>query len=127
MDLATPLDFIKISPFGSRAVGCAKEDSDYDYLVLVRKRPSHGDAIVSGFSVDDKNALYGPIFSSWRKDNVNLVFTDSEDFFNVTLEATEFCAKHKVFDKADRIRVHESFREHIFTKELFLPKRFPLD
>lgn len=117
MDLTASPNFIKMSPFGSRVVGCAKEDSDYDYLVLVRNRPHTDDPMVVGFEPDSGDPLYGQFFSSWRKDNVNLVFTDSEGFFNATLEAVDFCTKYKVFDKADRCRLHEAFREHLVYKD----------
>ena len=30
---------LNVALFGSRVVGCAKEGSDYDYLVLVKERP----------------------------------------------------------------------------------------
>ena len=30
---------LNIALFGSRAVGCAKGNSDFDYLVLVKNRP----------------------------------------------------------------------------------------
>ena len=103
---------LNVALFGSRAVGCAKEDSDYDYLVLVRERTcSNCDWIKRGFTPDTQDPLYGVDFSSWRKGDTNLVFTDNLDYFKVTLEASEFCKKYKVFDKADRCKVHESFRD----------------
>ena len=104
---------LNVALFGSRAVGCAKENSDYDYLVLVRERPSlhSGWYDIYGFTPDSDNPLYGEDFSSWRKGNVNLVFTDDPDYYRVTLEASEFCKRYRVFDMADRCRVHEAFRD----------------
>ena len=103
---------LNVALFGSRAVGCAKEDSDYDYLVLVKKRPcSNSGWFGLGFVPDVEDPLYGVDFSSWRKGNINLVFTDNLDYFKVTLEASEFCKKYEVFDKADRCKVHEAFRD----------------
>jgi predicted nucleotidyltransferase len=103
---------LKVALFGSRAVGCANESSDFDYLVLVKKRPClPSDWVNLGFVPDVEDPLYGEDFSSWRKGNINLVFTDNPDFFKVTLEASEFCKKYEVFDKADRCKVHEAFRD----------------
>lgn len=104
---------LNVALFGSRAVGCAKENSDYDYLVLVRERPATTSSWfnIYGFTPDVDNPLYGVDFSSWRKGNVNLVFTDNPEYYRVTLEASEFCKKYKVFDKADRCRIHEAFRD----------------
>ena len=103
---------LNVALFGSRAVGCAKEDSDYDYLVLVEERPTTNSMwLQKGFTPDIDDPLYGEDFSSWRKDNINLVFTDNFGYFKVTLEACEFCKKYKVFDKADRCKIHESFRD----------------
>ena len=103
---------LNVALFGSRAVGCARENSDYDYLVLVEERPTTRCGwLERGFIPDADDPLYGADFSSWRKGDINLVFTDNPDYFKVTLEASEFCKKYKVFDKADRCRVHESFRD----------------
>ncbi len=105
-------EVLNVALFGSRLVGCAKEDSDYDYLVLVRERPCTNSCWFElGFTPDTDDPLYGVDFSSWRKGNMNLVFTDNHDYFKVTLEASEFCRKYEVFDKADRCKVHESFRD----------------
>jgi len=68
----------------------------------------------TGFIPDSSDPIYGVDFSSWRNETgINLVFTDSEDYFNATIEACEFCTKYKVFDKADRCRVHEAFRNAV--------------
>jgi predicted nucleotidyltransferase len=103
---------LNVALFGSRAVGCANESSDFDYLVLVKERPclnlKWSDL---GFVPDVADPLYGVDFSSWRKGNINLVFTDNPDYFKVTLEASEFCKRYEVFDKADRCKVHEAFRD----------------
>ena len=101
----------KVLPFGSRVVGCATDSSDYDYLVLVGFRPTTGDLCGTGFEPDSSDPLYGEDFSSWKKGDVNLVFTNSEVYFNATLKACEFCKKYKVYDKKDRCEVHEAFRD----------------
>ena len=119
MKLLTKLSFIKMAPFGSRVVGCATEKSDYDYLVLVKQRPSTSDMFDTGFEPDSGDPLYGAYFSSWRSGDVNLVFTNSADYFDATVEACEFCKKYKVYDKADRCMIHEKFRDSIKTDDIF--------
>ena len=101
----------KFQPFGSRVVGCATEKSDYDYLVLVDHRPHTDEMAWTGFKPDADDPLYGEYFSSWKKGDINLVFTDSEGYYEATLEACEFCKKYKVFDKPDRCKIHEVFRD----------------
>ena len=115
---------LNVALFGSRAVGCAKENSDYDYLVLVKERPRtiSGWYDIYGFIPDVDDPLYGVDFSSWRKDNINLIFTDNPEYFKVTLEASEFCKKYKVFDKDDRCKVHEAFRDQ---RKFWKTTRFP--
>ena len=103
---------LNVALFGSRVVGCAKEGSDYDYLVLVKERPVlDSEWFRLGFEPDTMDPLYGEDFSSWRKGNINLVFTDNPDYFKVTLEASEFCKKYEVYDKEDRCKIHETFRD----------------
>jgi predicted nucleotidyltransferase len=113
MKTLSKLEYTSMAPFGSRVVGCATEKSDYDYLVLVHRRPSTRDMDYTGFYPDADNPLYGTYFSSWRKDDVNLIFTDSAEYFNATMDACEFCKKYKVYDKADRCMIHEKFRDAI--------------
>jgi predicted nucleotidyltransferase len=103
---------LNIALFGSRAVGCAQGNSDFDYLVLVKNRPcTKSEWVELGFEPDVQDPLYGEDFSSWRKGNINLVFTENPDYFKVTLEASDFCKKYEVFDKADRCKVHGAFRD----------------
>jgi predicted nucleotidyltransferase len=118
MKTLSKLEYTSMAPFGSRVVGCATEKSDYDYLVLVHRRPSTRDMDYTGFYPDADNPLYGTYFSSWRKDDVNLIFTDSAEYFNATMDACEFCKKYKVYDKADRCMIHEKFRDAIKSDEL---------
>lgn len=66
----------------------------------------------TGFETDSSDPLYGVYFSSWRSGDVNLVLTDSPDYFGATIRACEFCKKYKVYDKADRCMIHEKFRDH---------------
>ena len=102
---------IDLQPFGSRVVGCATEDSDYDFLVLVPERPTLRNLAGTGFLPDAQDPLYGPHFSSWKRGKVNLVFTTSRSYFDVTLEACDFCRKYKVYDKKDRCKIHAAYRD----------------
>ena len=112
--------FKRMAPFGSRVVGCATKDSDYDYLVLVKDRPSLPEMEGSGFTPDATDPLYGPYFSSWKKDKINLVFTDNVEYYESTLEACEFCRKYKVYDKEDRCHLHTKFRGERKEEEFIL-------
>ena len=115
---------LNVALFGSRAVGCAKENSDYDYLVLVKGRPCTNSVWydIYGFEPDVDDPLYGVDFSSWRKDNINLIFTDNPEYFKATLGASEFCKKYQVFDKDDRCKVHKAFRDQ---RKFLKTTRFP--
>lgn len=120
LKILSKLEYTSMAPFGSRVVGCATEKSDYDYLVLVNQnqRPSTRDMEGTGFYPDAADPLYGEYFSSWRNNDINLVFTDSVDYFNATVEACEFCRKYKVYDKSDRCMIHEKFRDAIKYAEI---------
>ena len=115
------LTWYDMAPFGSRFIGCAEEDSDYDFLVLVDMRPSLHDMRSTNFCPDADDPLYGTYFSSWKDEakQVNLVFTDDKEYYKATLEARDFCKKYRVFDKSDRCKVHESFRD-----ALIMPRKF---
>lgn len=119
------INFIQMAPFGSRVVGCAKDTSDYDYLVLVPRRPTTSDMRHTDFVPDSENPLYGKYFSSWRSGNINLVFTTSKAYYDATLEACDFCKKYKVYDKVDRCKIHEKFKDavinSVITDFLILP------
>ena len=126
--LAKDRNVIQVAPFGSRVVGCSDEGSDWDYLVLVKLRPDTFwmDRVCPGFLPDANGPMYGPDFSSWRKDDVNLVFTEDRGFFKQGVEATKFCRKYKIYDKADRCKVHESFRDAVKFKST-LERDFSFD
>ena len=111
MNALKKLDVIKMAPFGSRVVGCATEKSDYDYLVLVKRRPTMREMHNTEYLPDAGDPLYGDYFSSWRFGDTNLVFTDIPEYFKATMEACEFCRKYKVYDKDDRCLIHEKFRD----------------
>jgi len=114
------ISLISMAPFGSRVVGCAKKDSDYDYLVLVKSKPTIHDMRGTGFDPDSGDPLYGKYFSSWRKGDVNLVFTNSKQYYDVTIEACLFCTKYKVYDKAERCMIHERFKGSIIEGTFYL-------
>tara|TARA_R110002110_G_scaffold133494_2_gene315861 strand:+ start:2522 stop:2893 length:372 start_codon:yes stop_codon:yes gene_type:complete len=110
IDALTRCNFKEMQPFGSRVVGCAKEDSDYDYLVLVPQRPSFENLEGTGFIPDAEDPLYGLDFSSWKKGKINLVFTTSKGYFDATIKACSFCKTYKVYDKTERCALHETYR-----------------
>lgn len=101
---------LSYATFGSRYIGCASEDSDYDWLLLVKDWPKPTDIL--GYEPDAAFDDYyvGSGFRSYRKGDVNLVFTTSESFFHSTKKARDFCYKYQVFDKVDRIMIHDAIR-----------------
>lgn len=112
LKILAKLDVISMRLFGSRAVGCAKEDSDYDYLVLVEEIPKLSFLKELGLEQDAKtpDVYLKSGFTSWRFGDINLVFTDDPSHYETTIDACVFCKKYEIYDKADRIKVHEMFR-----------------
>ena len=110
LEVMLQIGFKELAPFGSRVVGCATEHSDYDYLVLVSHRPDGRQMEGTGFIPDAEDPMYGPDFSSWKNGKTNVIFTDSKDYFDATMEACAFCKEYEVYDKVDRCKVHDAYR-----------------
>lgn len=105
-ELKKELDAIKIIPVGSRAT-CdpAPENTDIDYLVLVKKR-----TCPVGWELDTGGVHYEPSegeFNSWRKGNVNLIVTDSYFFYDKFVVATKLAKRFNLLDKRDRIALFQ--------------------
>jgi len=104
-------------PYGSR-VTCSPppEDTDEDWCVFV------GDSLYDVFT----NLLHvgfercgdyivpeevkEVVFVALRRGTLNLVVTNSEDFFNKTILARDVCKKLNLMNKDDRITVHWAIR-----------------
>lgn len=101
----------KVMRVGS-TVSCnpAPENTDIDYLVLVKGRASSLD-FLSGYNLDNDNSHYEPSegdFNSWRKDNINLIITDSVFFFEKFKLATELAKHFNLLEKKDRIKLFQA-------------------
>ena len=46
-------------------------------------------------------------FASWKKGNVNLIITTSEDFYNKFVKATELAKKQNLLKKEDRVALFQ--------------------
>lgn len=125
LKILAKLDIISMRLFGSRAVGCAKEDSDYDYLVLVEEFPKL--SFLKGLGLEQdaptEEVYNTAVFRSWRFGDINIVFTEDLSHYEATTEACDFCKKHKIYDKSDRIAVHEMFRAKGVTSRSWIPSR----
>jgi hypothetical protein len=91
--------------FGSRTIpGAAREDSDWDYMVLLRE-PLTVDtredlrSLGMQFSIEQYE---GRLIESWRKDEMNIVFTTSQEVFDLQKLANDLCVRLGVTDKQSR-------------------------
>lgn len=88
----------------------APENTDIDYLILVKERDA-GAVSALGFDLDCGGSHYEPSegeFNSWRKENINLIVTDSRWFFNQFALATHVAKKLNLLNKADRITLFQA-------------------
>lgn len=84
--------------------------SDYDFLVLVKKRDASRIASL-GFKLDDGSAHYDPSegkFNSWRRGEVNLIVTDDPDFFDKFVFATKIARSLNLFKREDRVTLFQA-------------------
>ena len=106
----------KIWAVGSRTIdGAAKPDSDYDFLAL--SRGPIPDAIEDmGYKLLKGDAHYEPNeggFNSWRKVEVNLIVTQSQEFAEAFLRATAVAQKLALTDRDDRVTLLQAILYHV--------------
>lgn len=116
----------KFEPVGSR-VTCnpPPEDTDADYLCLIDRGPNaatfynllHDNGFVNESILPTGEQKYGEmmreeddIFESWRKDEVNIILTYSDSFFNKFMAASDVCRHLNLMNKEDRVMVFEAVR-----------------
>jgi hypothetical protein len=99
---------LKIAYVGSR-VTCvpAPTDTDEDVLILTDKL---GEFVrgCNNAGFKDSGSYTGPAFHSLRHGEVNLIITDSEEFYDKFMLATHVCKSLNVLDKQHRIIVFQS-------------------
>ena len=99
-------------PVGSR-VTCdpAPTDTDEDWLVLVREVPVEK-LQEAGFSQEGSPEFYtgndAGGFRSWRKGEINLITTQSYEFFRLFLTATYLAKRFNLLRKQDRIALFQA-------------------
>ncbi|WP_298844024.1 hypothetical protein [uncultured Salinicola sp.] len=99
-------------PVGSR-VTCdpAPTDTDEDWLVLVREVPVEK-LQEAGFSQEGSPEFYtgndAGGFRSWRKGEINLITTQSDEFFRLFLTATYLAKRFNLLRKQDRIALFQA-------------------
>lgn len=98
---------------GSRAIGCAQEDSDWDFVVYeCFPFDAQSIGLVTGgdVSLTKRMLEHPPQFTSLRIGNVNLIVDHrGEDVLANWAAATDYCLENRVFDKQERIKVFDSF------------------
>lgn len=97
---------------GSR-VTCnpAPVDTDEDWLVLTR-----GDAVLAlldaGFGQDGSPQFYtgndNGGFRSWRRGDLNLITTESSEFYDKFCTASDLAKRFNLLDKSDRIALFQA-------------------
>lgn len=99
-------------PVGSR-VTCdpAPTNTDEDWLVLVREVPI-GRLQEAGFGQEGSPEFYtgndAGGFRSWRKGEINLITTQSDEFFRLFLTATYLAKRFNLLRKPDRIALFQA-------------------
>jgi hypothetical protein len=95
---------------GSEAVG-APSPADRDFICF----GDYGIIIAALLDLDfdsDAPEAYARSndFTSMRRGNDNVIVIRDEVEYYAFLAATHLCKKYKVFDKEDRVAIHEAFR-----------------
>lgn len=101
----------KISPTGSRFI-CNPPTlyTDIDFVVY-SKSNLDSELIKIGFKKQPHSMSYGePTFASWRNRKVNIIITDSLEFYERFVVATHLCRQVNVYLKVDRISVFKAIR-----------------
>ena len=101
---------LKVEAVGSRSIdGAATRTSHIDYVVLDKSVDRHTFAYWLERNSFEKGGseVEGEEFKSYKKDNVNFIVTQSEDFYKKFLSANIVAQVHKVRDKDDRITIFD--------------------
>ena len=94
-------------------------DTDIDVLILLKER-DRGFLSGLGFYLDNTSIHYEPndgVFNSWRRENFNLIVTDSTDFFDAFVVATKVARKFNLLKKEDRIILFQAVLYRNFPTE----------
>lgn len=102
---------IKAQRVGSTVVcNPAPQNTDTDIIMLVKDRqPSVMSSL--GFDLDTGGAHYEPSegqFNSWRKDELNVIVTDCEVFYEKFIFASRISKALNLLKKEDRIKLFQA-------------------
>lgn len=94
----------------------SEEDSDHDYLIEHLSGTSglaaiHAWLAENGFSRDGADHYDpgdGTLFTSWRREKINLIVTGDNEFAGRHHAATSVCKRLNLLKKADRIAVFKA-------------------
>lgn len=109
-------------PVGSR-VTCnpAPTDTDEDWLVITMEDPE-ADLVEAGFTQDGSPEFYtgndAGGFRSWRKGDLNIVTTQSSEFFDRFMTATYLAKRFNLLRKEDRIALFQAVLYGVRTNNL---------
>lgn len=85
-------------------------DTDEDYLVLVSGDP-YAELMQAGFDQDGSPEFYtgndAGGFRSWRKGNLNVITTESHEFYGKFMKATHLAKRFNLLEKRDRIALFQ--------------------
>lgn len=107
---------------GSRYI-CTPEplDSDIDILIYAyakNKPVVHVLLTEDGWEIDGNYPVNEEGFVSYRKGDINLIFVFQSLHYYRFLYATEACKVLNLQDKAQRIKMHDHFKDLDITKEV---------
>lgn len=113
---------IRLCPVGSR-VTCdpAPADTDEDWLALVSSDVA---AVLTdqGFKQDGSPEFYtgndNGGFRSWRRDELNIITTESSEFFDLFRTATYLAKRFNLLRKAERITLCQAVLYGVGTENL---------
>ena len=114
---------VEIQPVGSR-ITCvpAPKNTDEDYLVLTRTRVS---IVSKGWKLDNCGHYYAlneGLFDSWRYGQLNVILTDSREFYDKFLLSTKLAKKFNLLEKQDRISLFQAVLYNRDFDEVVLPE-----
>ena len=101
------------APVGSKFVG-APDPKDEDFLILSYNRKITIEYFSKKGYEPSLPTEYNQSFVSMRKGIINLIIVTNFAEFCGFLIAAVLCRKYKVFDKNERVLVHEAFRHRKF-------------
>jgi hypothetical protein len=114
----TPLElpfFTQVVPVGSR-VTCnpAPVDTDADFLCFFSDdADGHIPTRLLENGYEPHNADYPCDCRSWRKGEINLIITSSQDFFDKFMLGTRIAKRLNLLNKSDRVDVFKIIRGEI--------------